>query len=243
MKEAGVSLCPWRRLVMVLVGCACWAIAPGWPAHAEQTRADDPFERFNRTTYALNQSFAAWLPAISLSGAASPVSPDVFQGINNVFINLREPIAAASSLVAGNIGSAWNSTSRFAINSTLGLLGSQDVAAAHGYPSERNDIGLEVCRNGFLREPIFIQIPILGPANLRDIGAQIATNIAIFTAVGGWVFYPYYVLDRLDMYYERRAAAGAGAAPIDDPYAAQRDAYLDGRRARCDALTTTIDRR
>ena len=232
-----------RWMAAIVLGLTFFGASAAQPARAEQARADDPFERFNRTTYALNRSFAAWLPAISLSGAASPVSPEVFQGINNVFINLREPIAAASSLVAGNIGSAWNSTQRFAINSTMGLLGTQDIAATRGYRSERNDIGLEFCRNGFMREPIFIQIPLLGPANLRDIGAQIATNVAIFTVVGGWVFYPYYVLDRLDMYFERRAAAVIAAAPIEDLYAAQRDAYLDARRTRCDALTATVDRR
>ncbi len=230
-------------MAAALLGLTLFGAAAARPARAEETRADDPFERLNRTTYALNRSFAAWLPAISVTGAASPVSPEVFQSINNLFVNLREPIAAAAALVAGNMGSAWNSTSRFAINSTVGLLGTYDIAATLGYQSERNDVGIELCRNGFMPEPIFIQLPILGPANLRDIGAQIVTNVAIFTVVGGPIFYPYYVLDRLDMYFERRAAAVAVPAPIEDPYAAQRDAYLDVRRTRCDALSTTVDRR
>jgi phospholipid-binding lipoprotein MlaA len=215
---------------------------PARAADAPPPHPDDPLERFNRTTYGLNVAFAGFLPAISMSDYTSAVPAAVRQGIDNVFINLREPAAAASALVAGNLTTAWNATSRFVINSTAGAFGTHDVAVTLGYPSERSDLGLELCRNGFMREPMFIELPILGPANLRDIGAQIVTNIAIYTLVGRAIFYPYYVLDRLDMYLERRATNPAAAIPGDDPYAARRDAYLGVRRARCDALTATVDR-
>jgi phospholipid-binding lipoprotein MlaA len=228
----------WRTLPFALLLTA----TPAAAADTSASRADDPLERMNRTTYLLNTPFLASPASGSASTYERAVPPAVRQGIDNFFINLREPVAAAAALVAGTFGTAWNAASRFAINSTVGVLGFRDVAAARGAPSERSDLGLELCRNGFMREPIFIELPILGPADLRDISAQIVTNVALYTLVGRMVFYPYYVLDRLDMYYQRSVAVPAVQAPTDDPYIAQRDGYLDRRRQLCDALTKTVDR-
>ena len=230
----------WRsaiHLVILLLGLA----SPAYAQDKSRPTTNDPFEPYNRAIYRLNALLVAMLPGPSMTDYQEAVPASVRQGLSNVFINLREPIAAVSALVGGNVNSARNSASRFAINTTLGLLGTRDVAAEMGYPAERNDAGLELCRNGILRESTFVELPILGPGDLRDIGAQIATNVALYTLVGGYVFYPYYVLDRLDMYLER-ATAAASAMPVNDPYAAKRDSYLAERRQRCDALTATVDK-
>ena len=231
------------RVTLRLLWFAQLLVGPMAPAIAQGVTSgpvDDPLERVNRAIYRLNSQVAAVLPAQPVLDYARAMPSALWQGIDNFFVNLREPSAAAAALVGGNLGSAWNATARFAINSTLGIFGTSDVALDMGFKGERSDLGLELCRNGYLRDPIYFEFPLLGPSTLRDIGAQFLTNVAIYTLVGGYVFYPYYVLDRIDLYLERGIAAPA-AVSADDLYTARRDAYVGLRRWRCAALAVTTD--
>src|SRR3546814_2276913 len=65
----------------------------------------------------------------------------VQDGIRNVLRNLRSPVILANDLFQGEMDRAGNTVSRFAINSTIGLLGLFDVAAELGMPFHDEDFG------------------------------------------------------------------------------------------------------
>jgi len=155
--------------------------------------------------------------------------------VHSVFRNLRDPVGAAAGLVTGNAAMAWNATARFAINSTLGVLGTREVATGLGYPPGPVDLGTALCRARLLTDPPFLVVPLIGPTNIGDLGGQFATNFALRALLGPYYlpyYVPYYVLDRIDRYMQRPMPP-AGSAPPPDPYAAQRAFYLAQRARRC----------
>jgi phospholipid-binding lipoprotein MlaA len=92
---------------------------------------------------------------------------DVRICINNVFLNLLEPVNAINNVLQGKPGAAVADLCRFAVNSTVGLLGCFDVAAKAGAPRSHEDFGQTLGRWGLLPGPYFV-LPLLGPSSIRD---------------------------------------------------------------------------
>lgn len=221
--------------VLLLVALAL----PGFAAAADTETRIDPVERLNRALFDLNAQIEA--ATLSLLAKTDGIwSPRLLQPIDNALANLRQPIGAAAGLVTGDIAGALNSTARFAINTTVGLLGTRDAAAGLGFPREPLDLGLELCRLGLLSDSPYVQLPFLGDSNVRDLIAQIATNLALYWVLGNY-FVPYFVVDRLDLYLRRLATEAKQLTEPLDPYASSRDAYLDRRRDACAALSARFD--
>jgi phospholipid-binding lipoprotein MlaA len=62
---------------------------------------------------------------------------------------------------------AGSNTTRFLLNSTWGLGGVFDVAAAGGLEPRRQDFGLTLAKWGY-QESTYIVLPFLGPSTVRD---------------------------------------------------------------------------
>jgi phospholipid-binding lipoprotein MlaA len=132
---------PYRTLCR-LAACAA-LLAAAAPATARA--AGDPFEAVNRRIHAFNGVVQAKVlgPLAELYLSATPA--EVRRGVVNVLANLSEPITILSGLAAGDVGVAANAAARFGINSTLGLAGVHDRAAAMGYRRRAFEIADAVC--------------------------------------------------------------------------------------------------
>ena len=180
----------------------------------------------NRQLYAAVDTGVAVVPSLP---------PAVRDDLHNVFRNLRDPVGIAAGLVTGNVDIAWNATARFAINSTLGVLGTREVATGLGYPPGPTDLGTALCRARLVTDPAFLVMPLIGPTNIGDLGGQVATNVALRALLGSYYlpyYLPYYVLDRIDRYMQRPTPPPGAPSP-PDAYAAQRAFYLTQRALRC----------
>lgn len=217
-----------------MLACAAALLAaPAAAAPPDAPAPNDPYETMNRVLFGLNRQLYAVIDAGTSALPALP--PDTSGNMHNVFRNLRDPIGAAAGLVTGDIDIAWNATARFAINSTLGVFGTREVATGMGYPPGPTDLGTALCRTQLLTDPAFLVMPLIGPTNIGDLGGQVATNVALRALLGSYYlpyYVPYYVLDRIDRYMQRPTPP-PGAAPPADPYAAQRAAYQAQRALRC----------
>ena len=232
-----------RRLpfAAVLLVATLTLALPCFAASAGAQSRIDPMERLNRAVFDLNARIES--ATLSLLAKADGLwSPRLLQPIDNALANLRQPIGAAAGLITGDVAGALNSTTRFAINSTLGLLGTKDVATRIGFPREQIDLGLELCRLGLLSGSPYLELPILGPSSASDLAAQVATNVALYWLIGNY-FIPYFVVDRLDLYLRRLAMEAKQLTEPLDPYATNRDAYLDRRREGCAALSARFEPR
>lgn len=195
----GTELRPvWRSLVR-WIGAGLIGIAIACPARAEDAwrpfnrdpadpieqgkidSANDPAEGINREIFKANKFFDdnVFKPAARAFG--EDLSPELRQGIHNVTTNIGEPLVLANDLLQANVERAWNTAQRFAINSTIGVAGIADVAASWDRPYHYADLGETFGIWGIGPGPA-VQIPILGPANLRDAVGLATTSVASFFA-------------------------------------------------------------
>jgi phospholipid-binding lipoprotein MlaA len=167
-----------------LAGCATPPPASDPDALAEYKETNDPLEPTNRVFYRVNNA----IDAAVLKPAAQAyrfVLPDrVRTGVHNVLSNLTTPVVLANDVMQGKPRRAGDTTMRFLINTTVGVVGLIDVANGWGYPSHDTDFGVTLALWGIPEGP-FLFLPVLGPSDPRD-AAGFGVNIVMdpFTWVG-----------------------------------------------------------
>lgn len=128
----------------------------------------DPIEGFNRHVYKFNALFDRYvfLPAVR---GYQFIAPDpVETGVTNFFNNLREVTTFVNSVLQGNPEKSAETLTRFAFNTTIGLLGFLDPATdLMGISRHQEDFGQTLGYWGVDDGP-FLVLPVFGPSNLRD---------------------------------------------------------------------------
>ena len=217
---------------------ALWAepvqIAQAKPA---QEGIGDPLEPINRVIFAFNEFFYAMLlrPVSELYRGFVP--PPIRRAVGNVLDNLRTPIVLANDLLQGEAERAWQTTQRFAINTTLGVGGIVDRAEEIGIAKHKEDFGQTLAVWG-VGEGFFLVLPLLGPSSPRDaVGKHFVDGY--FDPFGMWIDNT----DRDAVMYGRSSAdaVDAYAGGMDelarvkktsiDYYAAMRSLYRQKRQA------------
>ena len=148
--------------------------------------ANDPAEAINREIFKANKFFddVIWKPVAR--AYVERVSPELRQGIHNFTNNVGEPVVFANDVLQGNVERAWNTTQRFAVNTTIGVVGFVDVADKWGRPHHYADLGQTLGVWGIAPGPA-VQIPILGPSDLRDAFGLATTSLAGTFALQGTI--------------------------------------------------------
>ena len=133
----------------------------------DQKEIKDCFEKLNRATFAFNQNLdKAIIKPIAKSYRKLPDS--IQKGTSNVVKNLSNLITIPNNVLQGDIKLALINTGRLVVNSTIGILGTVDVANKMGFPKyEREDYGQTLGAWG-VGPGCYLVLPILGPSNLRD---------------------------------------------------------------------------
>jgi len=127
----------------------------------------DCFEKLNRVTFSFNQKLDKTI--IKPVAKSYRNLPDPIQkGAGNAVTNLSTLITIPNNILQGDMRMAIINTARLAVNSTLGLLGTIDVANKLGFPKyEREDYGQTLGAWGFGPGCYFV-LPVLGPSTVRD---------------------------------------------------------------------------
>ncbi len=150
-----------------LLGCATPPPASDPDAVADFKEANDPLEPTNRVLYAINDGIdTVILRPVALTYRALVPEP-VRTGIHNVLSNLSTPVELGNDILEAKPRRAGDTSMRFLINTTLGVVGIFDVAKGLGYPDHDNDFGMTLALWGVGDGP-FLFLPILGPTNPRD---------------------------------------------------------------------------
>ncbi len=127
----------------------------------------DPWEPFNRAMYNFNSGFDRYVFLPLVSGYRTVTPDPVETGVSNFFENLREIKYFFNNLLQGELSDSGITLGRFAVNSTVGLLGFFDPATAMGMYSRPEDFGQTLGVWGVGKGP-YLVLPIFGPSNLRD---------------------------------------------------------------------------
>ena len=142
----------------------------------------DCFEKLNRATFALNQGLDRTIIKPIAKGYRNLPDP-IQKGTSNAVKNLSNLITIPNNVLHGDIKTAIINTARLAINSTVGILGTIDVANKMGFPKyEMEDYGQTLGAWG-VGPGCFIVLPVLGPSTIRD------TAGSFINVVGGDPWY------------------------------------------------------
>lgn len=192
----------------------------------------DPMESLNRQVFAFNEGFDDVVMKPLAEAWVLVLPEEVRTCFSNAFANLREPSNALNNLLQGKPAEALSDTCRFAVNTTVGLLGCFDVATRMGLERHQEDFGQTLGVWGAEPGP-FLMVPVLGPSNVRDaIGIY---GVEPFLDVNFWIenvrvrnsiFFTRIVSFRSELLDAERLISEAAL----DKYRFVRDAYLQRRR-------------
>ena len=219
---------------------------------AEKYTANECFEGVSRGVLKFNMGLdKALFKPIAKGYRNLPVPIRV--GTSNAVGNLRSLLTLSNNVLQGEWQLAGNTAGRFAINSTIGILGIFDVAAQMGFVKDyqKEDYGQTLGSWG-VGEGCYLVLPIFGPSTVRDLTGSLTS------AIGGDPWYNITVrndtqyFEESDYYYSR---GGDGinfrAKNIDsfenleknsmDFYASVRSLYLQDRRKKIMNSNEIID--
>ena len=170
-------------LVLCFSSVLAQAVEPEHLSEDDESMAEyDPFESFNRVMFDFHFGVDRFLFK-PIARGYTWVTPDPLErGVSNAFDNILEPRNVINDLLQAKFRQAGVDTSRFVINTTVGLLGLFDVAAKVGLEkAEGEDFGQTLASWGVPDGP-YIFIPFLGPSSARD-GASLFVD-ARFGLIG-----------------------------------------------------------
>ena len=154
------------KLIFSVLAISIAIYAPQLSA-AEKYTANECFERFSRATLKFNQGLdKAIFKPIAKGYRALPVP--IRSGTSNFVNNLRSLLTFSNNVLQGDFRGAGNTAGRFAINTTVGILGFFDPAAKMGFEKKgREDFGQTLGVWGADTGCYFV-LPIFGPTTTRD---------------------------------------------------------------------------
>ena len=211
----------------------------------------DCFEKLNRATFAFNQGLdKAVIKPIAEGYRKLP--DKVQKGTSNAVKNLSTLITIPNNVLQGDVKTAIINTARLAVNTTVGLLGTIDVANKMGFPKyEKEDYGQTLGVWGAGSGCYFV-LPVLGPTTIRDsIGS-------IVNLMGGDAWYNVTVVNDTQYFSEADYYASKVLSGVDfraknlesfdslenssvDLYASVRSLYLQDRYRKIRNIDKTTD--
>ena len=145
-------------------------------------KVKDCFENLNRATFAFNQGLDKAIIKPLAEGYRNLPDP-IQKGTRNFVTNLSSLVTIPNNILQGDIKLAIINTARLAVNSTVGILGTVDVANKIGFPKyEKEDYGQTLATWG-VGPGCYVVLPILGPSTLRD------TTGSFMNVLGGDPYY------------------------------------------------------
>ncbi len=223
VKQTGIL----TRALVALAAVAMLAGCAGRVA-VEDRHPDDPWEGFNRRVFAFNEVVDRAVLKPVARGYRTVTPQPVQTGVGNFFSNLGELRTALNSLLQGKPGNAGIATSRFVINSTVGIAGLWDFATHMGITGRDEDFGQTLGVWGVTEGP-YLVLPFLGPSTVRDtVGQPVDTmTYPVYYVDDDAVRYGLTALRIVDM---RAGFLDQEALIRGDRYVFIRDAYLQRRR-------------
>ncbi len=165
----------------ILAGCAT---RPGNPDNvAPQKR--DLLAPINREIYRFNRLLDVAVLRPIAKGYVRVTPQPVRSHLSDFLSNLRLPITVINDLLQLKPLDAVRDTGRFAVNSTLGFGGLFDPASEWGMSPHSEDFGITLARWGVPSGP-YLQIPFLGPSDLRDAVGMYSDYFGSTTYWTGW---------------------------------------------------------
>ena len=177
-------------------------------------KANDPanikdcHEKLNRFTFAINKKLDDII--FEPVGKTYRVLPSpIRNGVSNSLSNLSNLVTIPNNILQSEFKKAGINTSRFTINTTLGILGFIDVAEKIGFEKyEKEDYGQTFATHG-VGPGCYLVLPVLGPSTVRD------TASSLVNILGGDAWYNITVKNNTEHFEDGDYIASRLATGID----------------------------
>ncbi len=204
--------------------------------------APDPMAGANQKSFEATQAVDRAVIGPVSKAYKKKVPGPVRSGIHNFLYNLREPVVFVNFVLQHKIGKAAETVARFALNSTVGVIGLFDMAKRKPFrlPRRSNGFANTLGYYGIPNGP-FLYLPLVGPTTVRDLFGGAVDRLVLPVTLGQGVTDPKFaipagVLGALDHRAEfDQTLENLEKAP-GDPYVKSRDFYLQRRQAEIDRL-------
>ncbi|MEC8418597.1 MAG: VacJ family lipoprotein [Pseudomonadota bacterium] len=197
------------------------------PAAVDTSDPRDPLESVNRVVWDFNWEVLDAYILRPVTVAYVSVMPQFARtGLLNAAQNLEEPANLTNNLLQGKVDDGLDSLARFLINSTVGLLGTIDVASKIGLDRKEEQFGETLGVWGVETGP-FLMLPFLGPSDPRSFTGDYVDGFAFpMTLIDGGLNFARLGISLL----ETRAQLLDQEAQIEqavDDYAFLKNAYFE----------------
>ncbi len=192
----------------------------------------DPLSFWNRAMYHFNDKLYFWFLKPVAKGYKRVIPGVVRTGVRNFFSNIFTPIRLTSCILQGKLKAGGTELTRFAVNTTVGILGFGDPAQKYlNLDISDEDLGQTLGAYG-IGNGFYVVWPLLGPSTLRDsvgmVGDRFLNPISYVkpfeasVAIGS-----YNKINETSMHLGDYEAIKEAAV---EPYEAFRDAYIQYRK-------------
>ena len=212
-------------VVVLLLGAAGCATTNGGDPR-------DPYEGFNRSMYSFNEGFDEAIGKPVATAYRDVVPGPLRMMVRNFFSNIADLWIGGNNLLQGKPLDAITDWTRFAFNSTFGIVGILDFASEIGLEKHDEDFGQTFGRWGIDDGPYFVW-PFLGPSTLRDTGGTVL-DFYVDPVLNHKPVRVRNVMTALRLVSKRADLLDASRILEEaalDKYVFQRDAYLQRRRS------------
>ena len=134
------------------------------PSYGESDK--ECFEKPSRAIFKFNQGVDKFFLK-PLAKGYNKLPEGVKKGTSNFTSNIATLLSIPNYLLQGEFKGALDATGSFAINTTVGVLGIGNPAAALGLNAQAEDLGQTLGTYGFSGGCYYV-LPIIGPTTLRD---------------------------------------------------------------------------
>ena len=146
---------------ILMSGCS------GLLRHEGSSDPRDPWEGTNRAIFKFNESVDKTILKPLAQGYEKNVPQKMRAHITNFFSNLGDLATAIQHALQLDFRGFTESGTRFLVNSTVGILGFNDVASKFGVAKTDEDTGQTLGRYGVSTGP-YVVLPLFGPSSVRD---------------------------------------------------------------------------
>jgi phospholipid-binding lipoprotein MlaA len=218
---------------MRILGALLAALLLAGCATSGERNPRDPWEGFNRKSYAFNDAVDRAVLKPVAEGYEKVVPAPAREGVNNFFSNLEDIGTSLNNILQGKPVEGINDFGRFIVNTTLGFFGLWDVATPMGLEKHYEDFGQTLGVWGMPSGP-YLVIPFLGPSTARDAPAKAVDPSWYYSNAvdSNGVYWGLWTLDKVRERANLLKAEGVMAEAALDRYSFIRDSWLQRRRSQ-----------
>lgn len=206
--------------LLLLAGCATTG----------ETTTRDPWEGFNRQSYAFNDAVDRAVLKPVAQGYQKVVPPFAQEGVGNFFGNLYDVGTGLNQFLQGKPQKGASDLGRFVVNTVFGVLGLWDVATPLGLEKHNEDFGQTLAVWGVPSGP-YLVIPLLGPSTARDAPARAVDPSWYYSSIdSSWKYWGFWTLEKVDTRAGLLKAETTLEVAALDKYIFIREAWVQRRR-------------